>query len=141
MTNPKQPPILVSACLAGFRCRYDGKDNFDAETVELVRQGRAIPVCPEQLGDLPTPRVPVEIKNSKAMGKDGKNYTKSFQKGAKEVLRIAKCHGCHTAILKERSPSCGVNEIYDGTFSGKTIKGKGFLAKLLSENDIEINSR
>lgn len=128
--------ILVSACLAGVKCRYDGKDNANAKVIELVRKGIAIPVCPEQLGGLQTPRIPAEMVEDKIINKKGENVSMQFKKGAKESLNIAKLAGCNKAILKQRSPSCGYGKIYDGTHTGKIIDGMGLTAKLLSDNGI-----
>ncbi|MDO9577738.1 MAG: DUF523 domain-containing protein [Candidatus Cloacimonadales bacterium] len=130
--------ILVSACLAGIKCKYDGKDNAHEKIIELVRQGLTIPVCPEQLGGLPTPRPPSEITGQNVITIDGINVTENFQKGAEETLRIAKLVNCKKAILKQRSPSCGFGFIYDGTHSGKVIEGNGITAELLHKNGIKI---
>lgn len=134
---------LVSACLAGINCRYDGKNSENKAIVDLVKQGKAIPVCPEQLGGLPTPRVSCEIVidemgDKKVVSKEKKDFTKHFIKGAEETLKIAKYTGIKKAILKSKSPSCGCGCIYDGTFSGKLIKGNGLTAELLIKNGIEV---
>ncbi|WP_031516318.1 DUF523 domain-containing protein [Desulfofalx alkaliphila] len=142
--------ILVSACLAGQNCRYDGGNNLDLCIAKMVEEGRAIPVCPEEMGGLPTPRLPCEIKGGD--GRDviagdaavwnnrGKNVTGQFVAGAKEILKIARQEGVKAAILKERSPSCGVLNIYDGTFRGVKIPGQGVLAALLAQEGIKIYS-
>ena len=130
--------IIVSACLAGIKCNYLGDDSSHPEVVELVRKGLAIPVCPEQLGGLPTPRIPAEIQGRKVMNKNGEDVTLNFQKGAEETLRIAKLVNCKKAILKANSPSCGLGKIYDGSFSGKLIPGNGITTELLMKNGIEI---
>ncbi len=130
--------ILVSACLAGIKCRYDGKDNANNKVMELVKNGIAIPVCPEQLGGLQTPRIPAEITEDKVLNKKGENVTSQFKKGARETLRIAKLVNCHKAILKQRSPSCGYGKIYDGSHTGKIIEGIGLTAQLLSQKGIII---
>ena len=134
---------LVSSCLAGVNCRYDGKDNKNKDIVELVRRGQAIPICPEQLGGLPTPRTSCEIVmdemwNKKVISKDEQDFTKEFIEGAEKTLSIAKIIGVKKAILKAKSPSCGCGLIYDGTFSGKLIKGNGLTAELLIKNGIEV---
>lgn len=137
---------IVSACLAGYRCRYDGKDNAVPYVIDLIKQGRAIPVCPEQLGGLPTPREMVEIReDGKAYNKLGEDVTIEFYKGAREGARIGKLYGCNQAILKARSPSCGIGRIYDGNFSKTMIDGNGVFAQYLidlgfgvqSEEDLE----
>jgi uncharacterized protein YbbK (DUF523 family) len=130
--------IIVSACLAGFCCAYDGKDRVESKIIELIKEGKAIPVCPEQLGGLTTPREPVEIVNGKVMTKEGRDVTHNFQRGAEEVLNFAKNIGATSAILKSRSPSCGFGTIYDGSFTGTKTPGNGFTAQLLSENNIKI---
>ena len=133
---------LISACLAGINCKYNGGNNEDEKILELVKAGRAILVCPEQLGGLPTPRLPAEIveKDSerKVIATDGTDVTDQFLKGAQETLKIAQMMNIKKAILKSRSPSCGYGRIYDGSFS-KTLKaGNGFTAELLEKNGIEI---
>ncbi|MCD6238736.1 MAG: DUF523 domain-containing protein [Thermotogae bacterium] len=132
---------LVSACLLGIRCRYDGKSKLDKRVKALSSHFDFIPVCPEQLGGLPTPRFRSEIKsNGRVVNENGEDWTKNFIRGAKEVLKIAKMLDIKMAVLKERSPSCGVNEIYDGTFRSKCVEGKGITTRLLEENDIEVMS-
>ncbi len=128
--------ILVSACLVGINCKYDGKNNFNEKIAKLVESGKAIPVCPEQLGGLSTPRIPAEIIGNKIFSKNGDDVSRQFQKGAEETLKIAKLVKCKKAILKENSPSCGVSKIYDGTFSGSLKSGSGIATKLLRENGI-----
>lgn len=129
---------VVSACLAGFKCSWDGTSRPCQKIIKLVKEGKAIPVCPEQLGGLPTPRIPAEQKGDKVFGKNGKDLTKEFLKGAQEVLKIAKLNNCKEAILKSKSPSCGSNRVYDGTFSGKLVNGDGILAGLLKKNSIKV---
>lgn len=134
---------IISACLAGVSCRYDGKDNLIEDIAKLVKSGRAILVCPEQLGGLPTPREPSEIVKgkegeNKVLNKIGEDLTEYFEKGAWETLNIAKMVNSHIAILKSRSPSCGFGQIYDGSFSGKKKNGNGLTADLLSRNGIKV---
>ena len=132
--------ILVSACLAGYRCRYDGKIVPDAEIVALLKAGKAIPVCPEMMGGLPCPRIPSErtADDSRVITKEGGDVTEAFRTGAEETLRMARLYGCTQAILKAKSPSCGVGQIYDGTFSGTLRTGFGVTAQLLRENGIAV---
>jgi len=132
--------IIVSACLAGIKCRYDGKSNSCLPVIDLVREGKAIPLCPEQLGGLSTPRVPAEIVNGRVISKEGIDVDLQFSNGAEETLRIAKLIGAKMAILKQRSPSCGSTKIYDGSYSGKIILGRGKTAQLLADNGIKIIS-
>jgi len=132
--------ILVSACLVGVNCKYSGESN-DEKSVHTYLEGKSyIPVCPEQLGGLSTPRPTCEIVGDKVLNEHGEDCTAAFEKGAEEVLKIAKLCGCSSAILKEGSPSCGCNLIYDGTFSGKRISGMGLTARLLSESGISVQS-
>ncbi len=132
--------IIVSACLAGYRCRYDGKTVPNEEIVALMKRGEAIPVCPEMLGGLPCPRTPSErtADGTRVLMRDGKDVTEAYQKGAFETLRMANMYGCTHAILKARSPSCGCGKIYDGTFSGTLRDGDGVTAALLLENGITV---
>jgi len=131
---------LCSACLLGIRCRYDGKSKRNRKVIELTKKEILIPVCPEQLGGLPTPREPAEQKGKKVFTRSGKNVTKKILKGAKEVLRVAELFGIKEAILKQKSPSCGCGKIYDGTFTGKLIKGDGVTTSLLKKNKIKVIS-
>ena len=140
---------IISACLCGVNCKYNGLNNYNEKCNELFISGKAILVCPEQLGGLSTPRVPSELqdntlniikKNGKILNKDGEDVTENFLKGAREVATIAKKLNIKKAILKEGSPSCGVNYIYDGTFTGNKIKGNGITTELLKALDIEVIS-
>lgn len=136
---------LISACLAGINCRYDGKDNFIKEVQRLVKEGKAMLVCPEQLGGMTTPREPAEIVkdkegNIRVVNEKGEDVTTEFLKGAEETLKIAEMVGAKAAILKARSPSCGFGQIYDGSFSGKIKEGNGLTADLLNKKGIKIYS-
>lgn len=131
-------PILVSACLLGTPCRYDGVGKADARVLALAKSRRLIPVCPEQLGGLPTPRPPAERDGARIRANDGADVTAAFQRGAQETLRLLKLFGCKTAILKARSPSCGFGRIYDGTFSGTLVSGDGLTAALLRQNGVAV---
>jgi len=130
--------ILVSACLLGVSCRYDGNGKADEDVLKLMDKYELIPVCPEIMGGLATPRDPAEIIDGRVITKGGSDVTAEYAKGAEETLKLAKLYGCKKAILKERSPSCGFKNIYDGTFSHTVINGNGITANLLSENDIII---
>lgn len=136
--------ILVSACLVGINCKYSGGNNYNKRIFDMVKEGKAIPICPEQLGGLQTPRNPAEIKIIKGKRHiiDNKNInvTEYYEKGAMEVLQLAKKLGIKKAILQPRSPSCGVGEIYSGKFDNKLIDGNGILAELLLNNGIEVIS-
>ena len=130
--------ILISACLIGVSCRYDGGTKTVPEIKELMAKYNLVPVCAEILGGLPTPRVPAERIGDKIITKDGRDVSAEYIRGANEVLRLAELYGCKKAILKERSPSCGFGVIYDGTFTDHFKEGNGVTAELLSANGIEI---
>lgn len=130
--------ILVSACLLGASCRYDGKSKPVKEVIALKEKYKLIPVCAEIMGGLPTPRIPCEIKNGRVKNRDGEDKTAEYVRGAEEVLRLARIFGCDAAVLKARSPSCGSGEIYDGSFSGSLTAGDGICAKLLKANGIKV---
>lgn len=130
--------ILVSACLLGCSCRYDGKSKLDERVLALQSGHTLIPVCPEQLGGLPTPRLPAEIQGEKVTRKDGQDITAQYVKGAREALRLYTLLGCDCALLKARSPSCGKGCIYDGSFSGALTKGNGITAALFQEKGIRV---
>lgn len=134
--------ILISACLAGVNCKYNGGNNLNEKILELVKEGKAILVCPEQLGGLSTPRVPAEIiskDNEKlVITKTGEDVTHQYEKGALEVLNLAKKLGINKVIFKANSPSCGSGIIYDGTFSGIKIEGNGITTELLKNNGIDV---
>jgi uncharacterized protein YbbK (DUF523 family) len=134
----RKEKILVSACLLGINCKYDGTSNKNEKILKLKKNFILIPVCPEILGGLTIPREPAEQKGKRVITKSGKDATKYFEKGAKEVLKICKILKIKKAILKQKSPSCGCGKIYDGTFSGKLIKGEGATTKLLKKNKIKV---
>ena len=125
--------IMVSACLLGENCKYNGGNNYTPELVRLLEDHTVIPVCPEVLGGLPTPRVPAEIVNGKVMNRNGESVDEAFRKGAEKALETAMREKPDLIILQSRSPSCGVKEIYDGTFSGRKIPGQGIFAGMLTE--------
>lgn len=127
---------IVSACLAGIHCRFDCKAKTRPEIEALVKNGEALPVCPEQLGGLPTPRKPAERIGDKVLTNDGEDVTQEYKYGAEEALRLARLCGATEALLKSKSPMCGTNRIYDGTFSGTTISGDGIFAELLKKHGI-----
>jgi len=139
---------LISACLLGIKCRWDGIDNKNEKALELLKKEVLIPVCPEQLGGLPTPRLRQEIqggagkdvleKRAKVVNENGFDVTDQFIKGAEETLKIANLYQIREFIGKSYSPSCSCSEIYDGTFFGKSISGKGVTAELLMRNGIKI---
>ncbi len=130
--------ILVSACLLGVQCRYDGTGALAEGIKKLMEEHTLIPVCPEIMGGLATPRDPAERSGDKVVTKDGADVTENYQKGAMETLKLAKLYQCSCAVLKERSPSCGCGRIYDGSFSRKLVDGNGMTAELLLENGIQV---
>ncbi len=130
--------ILVSACLLGLRCRYDGKSKPCAAVLALKEKHTLVPCCPEQLGGLPTPRSPSEWQGDRIVNRAGEDVTAQYLRGGEEALRLAKALGCEAAILKERSPACGSREIYDGSFSGALIPGEGSAAKALRAAGIPV---
>ncbi len=132
--------ILVSACLAGMHCRYDGGEKSNETVIRLVKEGKALPVCPEQLGGLTTPRLPGEIINGRVFHSDGRDVTAQFERGARECLALAKLIGAQSAILKANSPSCGFGRVYDGSFSGRVIDGDGIFGALCRENGITVQT-
>ena len=143
--------IAVSKCLAGYPCRYDGGAKTIEEFVSMEKSGHAICVCPECLGGLPVPRPPCEIVGgdgadvlagrARVMDVNGRDCSEAFIRGAQETLRILKERHIESAVLKARSPSCGMGEIYDGSFSGRTKTGNGVTAALLLENKIKVETR
>ena len=130
--------ILVSACLAGQYCRWDGGTNLVPEIQALVESGKAVPVCPEMLGGLPVPRLPSECLGASVFSSSGGDVTAQFRKGAEEALRICLAHGCTLAVLKAKSPSCGKGVIHNGLFDGGLTVGNGTTAQLLLEHGIEV---
>nr|BFD65191.1 DUF523 domain-containing protein [Bdellovibrio sp. HAGR004] len=129
---------IVSACLSGVHCRYDCKAQTRSSIEEMVQNGEAIPVCPEQLGGLPTPRPPAERIGDRVLTNQGADVTAEYQRGAQEALRIAKLTGATEALLKSKSPMCGCGKIYDGTFSGNQKDGDGVFAELLKNHGIKV---
>ena len=130
--------IAVSACLLGENCKYNGGNNYSEKLIEYIKGHEVISICPEVLGGLSIPRESAEIVNGIVSNKDGTSVDKEFRKGAEIALEIIKEQQVDLVILQSRSPSCGVNTIYDGSFSGKIIPGQGVFANLLQENRIKI---
>ncbi len=141
---------IVSACLVGVNCRYDGKNSLNSKVFKMFKRGELIPLCPEQLGGLPTPREIQEIvggegidvikRKAKVVTNSGKDVTENFIRGAEETLMVAKSLGIKEAILKSKSPSCGCGRIYDGTFSGKLKEGDGVTATILKRNRVKLTT-
>lgn len=130
--------MIVSACLAGVLCRYNGQAVTHPAVMDLVKNGQAIPLCPEILGGLPIPRPCGEIREGRVFSINGEDVTREYVTGSQIAVEIAKLVGCKKAILKSKSPTCGCGIIYDGTFSGRLIKGDGVFCALLKENGIQV---
>ncbi|MBQ9228923.1 MAG: DUF523 domain-containing protein [Eubacterium sp.] len=130
--------IVVSACLLGECCKYNGSHNRNEAVLALQKQFEIIPVCPECFGGLPIPRVPSERRDGRVFSKDGEDVTAAFLEGAEQTLYIAQEHNCPAAVLKERSPSCGCGVIYDGSFTGALTEGNGVTTDLLLQNAIAV---
>lgn len=129
--------ILISACLAGIPCRYDGKSKKMEKMRMLVEKKKAVPVCPEVLGGLGIPRLPAELRDGKVFTIDGNDVTVAYETGCRKALEICLKNRCEKAYLKEKSPACGVHKIYNGSFMGKTISGQGIFTSLLRRNGIQ----
>ena len=130
--------LLVSACLLGCACRYDGSSKPCKAALALAKKHELVPVCPEQLGGLPTPRTPSEIRGERVINQQGQDVTDAYRKGAAEALKLCRALNCQGAVLKARSPSCGCGQVYDGTFSGTLKSGDGVTAELLKNEGIPV---
>lgn len=143
----KKKTKLVSACLLGIECRWDGRSKPNDILIEKFKRGELIPVCPEQLGGLSTPRTPAEVVKgsgekvikgkNKVVNKDGIDVTQNFVRGAEEALKIARLVGADEFITADKSPSCGKDQTYNGSFSGKLVRGDGVTAALFKKNGIK----
>ena len=122
--------VIVSACLAGENCKYNGGNNLNQKMMDFLKSPEMIKVCPEVLGGLPIPRLSAELVDGKVMNTEGKNITKEFSLGAQKAFEIVQKENPDLIILQSRSPSCGIKQIYDGTFSGNKIPGHGVFAEL-----------
>lgn len=130
--------ILVSACLLGTACRYDGSAGYCEVLERLKETHHLIPFCPEVYGGLPTPRPPAEIVGNRVVTREGADVTAQYRKGAEEALKLAQYFGCEAAVLKSRSPACGYGQIHDGGFAGGMVEGNGVMAALLEEHGIRV---
>lgn len=130
--------LLISACLLGTCCRYDGASKPHPLAAALAAEHQLVPLCPEQLGGLSTPRLPAERRGERVVTQNGGDVTDAYRRGAEETLRLCRILGCEAAVLKERSPSCGYGAVYDGTFSGILTDGSGVTAALLLANGIPV---
>lgn len=126
--------IMVSGCLLGENCKYNGGNNYSKKVAEYIKGHEVISVCPECMGGLPTPRIPAEIVDGVVTNREGQVVDEEFRRGAKIALEIARKEQIDVAILQSRSPSCGSKQIYDGSFSGVKVDGQGVFAKLLKEH-------
>ena len=134
----KRARILVSACLLGVYCRYNGERKQMDGIERLMERAELIPVCPEILGGLPTPRPAAERVGNRVMNREGADVTEAYRRGAEETLRLAELFGAQLALLKERSPSCGMGRIYDGSFQGRIVDGSGVTAELLAAHGVSV---
>ena len=132
--------ILISACLIGDNCKYNGGNNLNPNIEALLEKYELIPFCPEVEGGLPIPRNPSEIKGDRVVMDNGKDVTRNYELGARKALMLCLYLKINIAVLKERSPSCGTHQIHDGSFSNTLINGMGITAKLLKENGIKVYS-
>lgn len=132
--------ILVSSCLLGIPCRYDGKSVENRRIWALAKRHVLIPICPEQMAGQPAPRPPAEICNGRVLTKSNEDVTEVFAKGAELSVLLATRLGCTHAVLKQNSPSCGCGQIYDGTFMGKIIHGDGVTTRALKKNNVTVIS-
>lgn len=130
--------IAVSACLLGINYKYNGGNNYSEKLEKLLEKHEVIPICPEVLGGLPIPRDPSEIVNGEVLTDKGKSVDKEFRNGAKKALKIVKESGAELVVLQPRSPSCGLGEIYDGSFTGRLVDGDGVFVKLLKDEGIKV---
>ena len=130
--------VLISACLIGENCRYDGTNKLQKELLKLAKYYDLIPICPEVSGGLKTPRHPSEIKDGKVINQKGRDVTDQYHDGAYWALSIIRLYHIRLAIMKEDSPSCGVHHIYDGSFTGKKIDGQGITTRRLVENRVKV---
>jgi uncharacterized protein YbbK (DUF523 family) len=130
--------ILISACLLGVCCRYDGASKSYPGIAELAKEHTLVPVCPEQLGGLPTPRPPSERQGDRVVSVNGTDVTEQYRRGAEETLKLFELLACDAAVLKEKSPSCGKDVIYDGSFSETLTEGDGVAAELLRNHGIAV---
>jgi uncharacterized protein YbbK (DUF523 family) len=140
MSEQQNPKYLISACLVGCNCRYDGKNQAREEMTYLYSKGEAVAICPEELAGLGTPRIPCEKVGSKILSVRGDDKSASYQLGAEKAFEIVSASKIECAFLKSKSPMCGYDSIYDGTFSGRLTAGNGVFADLLIEKGIPVKS-
>ncbi len=137
----RRPAIVVSACLLGVRCNHEGHSNTSGAVRELARTHRLVPICPETVGGLPTPRPPAELQpDGRVVNAQGDDVTAAYLRGAGAAVRLARATGAEEAVLKARSPSCGCHEVYDGTFTRTLVAGEGVTARALREAGLRVRS-
>lgn len=130
--------VLVSACLLGINCKYDGFNNYNKQVIEYLKDHTIIPICPEQLAGFTTPRIPIEILDGRVIRKDGIDVTDNMKKGCEELKKFIELYSPSLAVLKSRSPSCGYKSIYDGTFTSKLTLGNGYACQLILDSNIKV---
>ena len=130
--------VVVSACLLGKNCKYNGGNNFSDEVARFIADREVIPVCPEVLAGLGTPRTPIEIRGDRVLSREGIDVTDRLKRAVAEILERLRNEDVDCVILKSRSPTCGVRQVYDGSFTGTLVDGTGVLAKALMENDYRV---
>lgn len=130
--------VAVSACLLGYNCKYNGKNNLDPKLKELLKDCEVLPVCPEMEGGLPSPRTPCEIVGNRVLDQNGIDRTDAYEKGAAAALHRIEEKGIDTVIVQPRSPSCGKKQIYDGTFAGNLIPGSGRFAEMAAKKGLDV---
>ncbi|MBQ4089572.1 MAG: DUF523 domain-containing protein [Clostridia bacterium] len=130
--------ILVSACLLGVKCRYDGAEKLNEAVARLAEKHELAPFCPEIYGGLPTPREPSEIRDGRVYTRSGRDVTAEYEKGAEMALKVARMLGCECALLQDRSPSCGIGCVHNGLFDGGLVEGDGKTAELLRQAGIRL---
>ncbi len=130
--------LLISACLMGSNCKYNGGNSYTPLVEELKKRYELVPVCPETSAGLRSPRLPAERVGDRVLSKSGEDLTEAFRRGAEKTLATALRHGVRKAVMKERSPSCGCGTVYDGTFTGAVTEGNGMAAELLLRNGIAV---
>ena len=134
----KEPKILVSACLLGENCKYNGGNNFAPAVVEFLKGREVLTICPEMMAGMGCPRTPIEIVDGVLMDRDGNNVDEAMRKAVAQAMERIRKENIQCAILQSRSPTCGVNQVYDGTFSGKLIAGSGIFAQALKDAGYQV---
>lgn len=138
LRNMEKKKYVISACLLGVKCRFDGRCKLSEKAMEIFKNNQAIAVCPEQLAGFTTPRLPIEISGNLVLDENGKDVTEQINQGIEEAMKLVKAFNPDIAILKDKSPTCGVEKVFDGSHSGKLISGKGLFTKRLIDAGVEI---